>query len=116
MEGHAVVPGLPGVASPYYNLGSIYEKDGDLEKATYYFKKRVLVGNWDDEWTVKARKELKGLGVSDPELRENYLDEHLASLESADDTNVRPKGNDLDPKRNLVNMPDQRLPPHRRPP
>ena len=89
----------PTLASPYYNLGSIYEKDGDLEKATYYFKKRVLVGNWDDEWTVKARKELKGLGVSDPELRENYLDEHLASLESADDTNVRPKGNDLDPKK-----------------
>jgi len=89
----------PALASPYYNLGSLYEKEGDLEKATYYFKRRVLIGNWNDEWTAKARQELKGMGIDDPELRQDYLDQHLASLENPDDLNARPKGNDLDPKK-----------------
>jgi superkiller protein 3 len=88
----------PTLGSPYYNLGSIYEKEGDLEKASYYFKQRVLIGDWNDEWTDKAREELKGLGVNDPELREDFLDQHLARTAALEDINVEPKGNDLDPK------------------
>ncbi|MEK7849903.1 MAG: hypothetical protein AAB213_03715, partial [Candidatus Omnitrophota bacterium] len=80
-------------------LGSIYEKEGDLEKAAYYFKKRVLIGDWNDEWTAKARQELKGLGVSDPEIREDFLDQHLASLEASGAISGSPKGNDLDPRK-----------------
>lgn len=90
----------PNLASPYYNLGSIYEKEGNLEKAIYYFKKRVLIGDWNDEWTTKARRELQSLGVSDPEVRADFLDQHLASIEASNDIdNATPKGNDLDPKK-----------------
>ncbi len=89
----------PSLASPYYNLGSVYEKEGDFEKAIFYFKKRVLIGDWNDEWTMKARRELQSLGVSDPELKADFLDQHLASLESAGDVTGIPRGNDLDPKR-----------------
>lgn len=89
----------PTLSSPYYNLGSIYEKEGDFEKAIQYFKKRVLIGDWNDQWTIKARQELKSLGVDDPELRADFLDQHLASLEASGDINAAPKGNDLDPKR-----------------
>jgi tetratricopeptide (TPR) repeat protein len=89
----------PSLASPYYNLGSIYEKEGDFEKSVYYFKKRVLIGDWNDQWTMKARRELKGLGVSDPEVREDFMNQHLASLESTSDINGVPRGNDLDPKK-----------------
>ena len=89
----------PTLASPYYNLGSIYEKEGDLEKAAYYFKKRVMIGDWNDEWTQKAREELKALGVNDPEIKEDFLDQHLASLEASGAISGEPKGNDLDPKK-----------------
>ncbi len=89
----------PTLPSPYYNLGSIYEKEGDFEKAIYYFKKRVLIGDWNDEWTMKARRELKGLGVSDPEIKADFLDQHLASLEASGDVTGIPRGNDLDPKK-----------------
>jgi Flp pilus assembly protein TadD len=88
----------PALASPYYNLGSIYEKEGDLEKAAYYFKQRVLIGDWNDEWSVKARKELKSLGISDPEVQEGFLDENMARMEAMQDINAQPRGNDLDPK------------------
>jgi tetratricopeptide (TPR) repeat protein len=88
----------PMLPSPYYNLGSIYAKEGDFDKAVSYFKKRVMVGEWNDTWTEKARQELKGLGVSDPEIRKDFLDKHLASLESMDDIRGEPKGNDLDPR------------------
>ena len=89
----------PTLASPYYNLGSIYEKEGDLEKAAYYFKKRVMIGDWNDEWTQKAKEELKALGVNDPEIKEDFLDQHLASLEASGAISGEPKGNDLDPKK-----------------
>lgn len=88
----------PNMPSPYYNLGSIYAKEGEFEKAVMYFKQRVLVGDWNDEWTKKARRELKSLGVDDPELRQGFLEEHLARVEDMGDVKGRPKGNDLDPK------------------
>jgi tetratricopeptide (TPR) repeat protein len=89
----------PSLASAYYNLGSVYEKEGDLDQAVAYFKKRVLVGDWNDEWTSRARRELKSLGVSDPEIRQDFLDQHLTNLESTDYISGTPKGNDLDPKK-----------------
>ncbi len=85
--------------SPYYNLGSIYEKEGDFDKAIYYYKQRVLIGDWNDEWTMKARQSLRGLGVNDPELKRNFLDEQMARLEASEGITGEPKGNDLDPKR-----------------
>lgn len=89
----------PTLAGPYYNLGSIYEKEGDLERAVFYFKKRVLIGDWNDEWTTKAREELRAMGVADPEIRADFLDQHLARIEASDDINAVPKGNDLDPRK-----------------
>lgn len=88
-------PMLPG---PYYNLGSIYAKEGDYDKAVGYFKKRVLVGEWNEAWTEKARQELRGLGVSDPEIQRDFMDKHLASLETMENIRAEPKGNDLDPR------------------
>ena len=84
--------------SPYYNLGSIYAKEGEFEKAVMYFKQRVLIGDWNDEWTMKARRELKSLGVDDPEIRQEFLEEHLARVEDLGNIKGDPKGNDLDPK------------------
>ncbi|MDD5538016.1 MAG: tetratricopeptide repeat protein [Candidatus Omnitrophica bacterium] len=89
----------PTLPSPYYNMGSIYEKEGDFDKAIYYYKQRVLIGDWNDEWTMKARQSLKGLGVNDPELKQNFLDEQMARMESSEDIKGEPKGNDLNPKR-----------------
>ncbi len=88
----------PTLGSPYYNMGSIYEKEGDLEKAAYYFKQRVLIGDWNDEWTVKARKELKSLGISDPEVQQDFMDQQMARVEHEQKVDGVPKGNDLDPK------------------
>jgi len=88
----------PEMPSPYYNLGSIYAKEGDYEKAVMYFKQRVLIGDWNDEWTMKARRELKGLGVDDPEIRQEFMEEHLARVEELGSIKGEPKGNDLDPK------------------
>lgn len=89
----------PSMPSPYYNLGSIYEKEGDLDKAVYYFKKRVMMGDWNDEWTMKARRELQGLGVSDPEIKSDFFDKYLADFKPGDIANAKPKGNDLNPKK-----------------
>lgn len=87
----------PSLASPYYNLASIYEKEGDLDRAIYYFKKRVLVGDFNDEWTIRARQELKSLGVDDPSLDEKFMDRDLDSFNLEDGDN-RPRGNDLSPR------------------
>ncbi len=89
-------PTMPG---PYYNLGSIYEREGDLDKAVYYFKKRVVMGDWNDEWTMKARRELQGMGVSDPEIKADFFDKYLADFKPGDIANAKPKGNDLNPKK-----------------
>ncbi|HAJ56969.1 MAG TPA: hypothetical protein DCL35_04285 [Candidatus Omnitrophica bacterium] len=86
------------LASAYYNLGSVYEKDGDLEKAAYYYKQRVLIGDWNDEWTTKARQSLKALGVSDPEIQQDFMDQQLARAERSEGITGEPRGNDLDPK------------------
>lgn len=89
-------PTLPG---PYYNMGSIFEREGDFDKAVYYYKQRVLIGDWNDEWTIKARQSLKGLGVNDPNLKEDYLDQQMVGALSKDDITGTPRGNDLDPKK-----------------
>ena len=88
----------PMLPSPYYNMASIYAKEGEYDKAVMYFKKRVMVGEWNDTWTDKARQELKSMGVSDPEIRKDFLDKHLAGLESMNDVKGEPSGNDLDPR------------------
>jgi tetratricopeptide (TPR) repeat protein len=88
----------PSLASPYYNLGSIYEKEGDYDRAIEYLKKRVSVGEWNEAYTQKARQELRSLGVDDPELKQEFLENHLARVESLNDVRGTPKGNDLDPR------------------
>lgn len=89
----------PSLAGPYYNLGSIYEKEGNLDQAVYYFKKRVMMGDWNDEWTTKARRELQGMGVSDPEVKADFFDKYLGDFDPGDIANAKPKGNDLNPKK-----------------
>lgn len=89
----------PNLPEPYYNLGSLYEKEGDMEKAIVYLKQRVVVGEWNDTWTVRARQELQSLGVSDPEVRADFMNDQMTEIESEAFKAGRPKGNDLDPKR-----------------
>lgn len=89
----------PSMSGPYYNLGSIYEREGDLDQAVYYFKKRIMFGDWNDEWTMRARQALQGLGVSDPEIKADFFDKYLGDFKPGDIANAKPKGNDLNPKK-----------------
>lgn len=45
----------------YLNLGLLYWNKGDLEKATYFFQKRVEYGRASDPWTVKAKAALASI-------------------------------------------------------
>jgi tetratricopeptide (TPR) repeat protein len=45
----------------YYNLAALYEKEGDLDKAAYYWKMRVNLGDWSDNWTWKANEHLQSI-------------------------------------------------------
>jgi len=49
----------PNLLSPYYNLAALYEKEGDLENAAYFWGMRLSLGDWDDEWTWKAKEHLE---------------------------------------------------------
>ncbi len=48
----------PELLSAYANLALICEQERDLEKAAYYWGKRVELGNPDEPWTIKAKERL----------------------------------------------------------
>lgn len=51
----------PAYASTYTNLALFYESQRDLEKAAFYWSKRVELGSADDPWTKKAASRLKDI-------------------------------------------------------
>ena len=54
----------PTLLSPYYNVAALYEKGEDLQNAAYYWEMRVNLGDWDDEWTWKAKEHLERIDGS----------------------------------------------------
>lgn len=48
----------PGFLSAYANLALLYEQERDLNKAVYYWGKRVEFGSPGDPWTIKAERRL----------------------------------------------------------
>ena len=51
----------PNYASAYANLALLYEGQRNLEKAAFYWDKRIKVGAPDDPWTHKAMSRLKDI-------------------------------------------------------
>lgn len=58
----------PNYLSAYYNLAALCEKEGDFQKAAYYWKMRMSLGDWSDNWTWKAKEHLENLQSKVPEL------------------------------------------------
>ena len=54
----------PAYSSAYTNLALFYENQRNLEKAAFYWDKRVVVGDPDDFWTQKAVKRLRDIRMS----------------------------------------------------
>ena len=51
----------PNFMSAYSNLAMVYENERDLDKAAFYWKKRIELGSPDDPWTQKAKKRLEDI-------------------------------------------------------
>jgi len=51
----------PKLLSAYYNIAALYEKAQEYEKAAYYWKMRVQLGEWSDVWTWRAKQHLDTL-------------------------------------------------------
>jgi len=50
--------------SAYFNLGILYWNQGDTQKATEYFQKRIQLGSSIDPWTMKAAEALRSIQTS----------------------------------------------------
>lgn len=53
----------PNYLSAYYNLAALYEKEGDLSQAAYYWRMRINLGDWSDAWTWRAKEHLDRLST-----------------------------------------------------
>lgn len=51
----------PNYVKAYSNLALLYEQEGDIDKAIYYWQKRVELGDPKDRWTEVAQKRIKEL-------------------------------------------------------
>lgn len=51
----------PAYLSAYTNIALLYEEQRDLERAAFYWAKRVGLGSLDDPWTQKAVSRLKDI-------------------------------------------------------
>ncbi|MFA5093002.1 MAG: tetratricopeptide repeat protein [Candidatus Omnitrophota bacterium] len=72
----------PAYASVYTNLALYYENQRDLDKAAFYWDKRVGVGSLDDPWTQKAVNRLKDvrMALSKQPISDQREDEVLGLL------------------------------------
>jgi Flp pilus assembly protein TadD len=52
----------PHYLSSYSNLALLYESKRDFDNASYYWKKRIELGDNNDPWTQKAKEKLFNLG------------------------------------------------------
>jgi len=63
----------PSYLPPYSNLALLYEEMDDIPNATFYWKKRYLLGkDARDKWWIKAAQHLAKLGAYS-EARKEYL-------------------------------------------
>lgn len=62
------------------NIASLYKREGDIQKAAYFFKKRVEWGEPGDIWTKKAKEELSELSHRSPEVKKWLLQHESAEL------------------------------------
>lgn len=51
----------PNLLGPYANLALLYENERNLDKAVFYWSKRVQLGLPNDPWTEKARRRLEDI-------------------------------------------------------
>ncbi|MFH1442271.1 MAG: tetratricopeptide repeat protein [Candidatus Omnitrophota bacterium] len=65
----------PDYLNSYSNLALLYEGQGYLKQAYYYWSIRAEHGDFNDEWTKKARLKVEAIRDSVPDLRSQYLAE-----------------------------------------
>jgi len=54
----------PAFLGAYTNLALLYESQRKLDKAAYYWKKRVEFGDPSDPWTLKAKQRLEDVRLA----------------------------------------------------
>ena len=60
----------PDYLSVYANLALLYESKRDLERASFFWKKRAELGSPDDPWTERAKQRLDDLAQISPGYRQ----------------------------------------------
>ncbi len=72
----------PAYLSAYTNLAFFYENQRDLQKAAFYWNKRVGLGSPDDPWTQKAVSRLKDIRMvlSDTPITDAQEDDVLGLI------------------------------------
>jgi len=74
----------PKLLSPYSNLALLYESQDNLERAAYYWRKRVEFGGPQDPWTIRARQRMEDIaavGAIEPiSFREQEVKELMGAI------------------------------------
>jgi Flp pilus assembly protein TadD len=74
----------PKLLSAYSNLALLYESQDNLGRASFYWSKRVELGNPQDPWTIRARQrmeDINAVGAIVPfSLREQEVKELLGEI------------------------------------
>lgn len=87
----------PEYLSAYSNLALLYETRRDLEKAAFYWQKRIQLGLPDDPWTAKAKRRLEDINIILG--KENTgIDEPLTSKRKQEILSLRKSLRDKEPK------------------
>jgi Flp pilus assembly protein TadD len=66
--------------SAYSNLALLYENKRDLNKAFFYWKKRLELGSPDDLWTQRAKKRMDDIMQVSPSLKQDFIENQTAAL------------------------------------
>ncbi len=64
----------------YFNLGSLYRNQGDIQKAKYYFQKRVKLGQSKDSWTIQAKEALQSIQVNEDVNRHLLINQTIGQV------------------------------------
>jgi superkiller protein 3 len=70
----------PFYLSAYSNLALLYEGKRDLNKAAFYWEKRVKLGAPDDSWTLKAKQRLNDIQLVTEGMGEGAREQEVISL------------------------------------
>ena len=66
--------------SAYSNLALLYENKRDLDKAFFYWEKRVSLGSPDDLWTQRASKRMSDIIQVTPYLKKDFIEGETIAL------------------------------------